>query len=129
MQTDRRYTTTSGTTDGMCSRRRMWKRSLCFGQGCWRAQCWKYGHQQLSGCGSFKPGSTAGAFLREDPSPAHLAWGLGGGGFAPTPFNQCSNAWRKQQASGTARPWHPRLCSTVGVSEPDCLGHLFIDFL
>lgn len=68
-------------------------------------------------------------FFREDSSAVHLAWRLGGGGFVPSPFNQCSNAWWEQEVSGTARPWHPRLCCTIEVSKPDCLGHLIIDFL
>jgi len=59
---------------------------------------------EIWACSSFRPGSTVGAFLREEPLPVHLAQGLGVGGFVPAPFNQYSNAWRKQKASGTAKP-------------------------
>lgn len=43
---------------------------MCFRQGCWRAQCWKYGQTAVKV-------AVAGAFLREEPSPAHLAQRLG----------------------------------------------------
>lgn len=33
--------------------------------------------EMQSGWGLFKPGSRAGAFPREEPAPAHLAWSLG----------------------------------------------------
>lgn len=38
----------------------------------------------------FQAGSTAGALLRAEPSPAQHAWVWVGGGFYPTPFKQCS---------------------------------------
>lgn len=120
---DWREITALGTADGTCSRRRTWKQCLCFRQGCWGAQCWKYGHQRLSGCGCGRCLSERGALTCTPCSEP------GGGGFVLAPFNRRSNAWWKQETSGTARPWHPWLWSTVGVSEPNCLGHCLIDFL
>lgn len=75
----------------------------------------------LSGCCSFQAGSTAGAFLREEPSPAHHAWVWVGGVLYPTPFKQCS-MWEAAQPGQTS-------ASQAGVSEPNCLGHSFVDFL
>lgn len=119
----------SGTTFGNMLRKRNFGAIVVFQARLLENSMLEMQPQQLSGYGLFKPGSTAGAFLREEPAPAHLAWSLGKVGLfllhlIGAQMHSGNSKHQAQPALGT-----PSFAAPVGVSEPDCLGHLFIDFL